>query len=268
MSAIIRAALATVMLISASLRAAEPVDWLPPPPVRPPFWDLALPEQPVRMADDFVQILFDRAPAELPAISQPNSGRLKQSREAVLDMAKWKCSVEAPDPRELREIPSLSRDWTAEQSLSLPLPLQESLFMFGQFATGGDIDRTQNRVKGKTGVGWKWSPFTGGEFQVRTGPVVSYEDDVQNRSIEQAQLSVEMQAKLPLFGPLQLQYAGEAFRSPQTVTSTVLQDLKLALPFGTNREVNLGARYRWEDTLTQTPWMQRTELYMGVKIQR
>ncbi len=143
------------------------------------------------------------------------------------------------------------------------------MFMFSQVDSNGMIDQTQNKVKGRTGVGWKWLPFSGGEFQVRTGSLVTYEDVSQSHATERSQLSVELQAKMALLGPLQLQYAGEALPAMvQTDRHTLLQDLKFALPFGTNRELSVGAKYRWEDTLTPTSWMQRAELYMGFKFQR
>jgi len=257
-----------IVMLPLAVGGQEPVDWLPPPPVRLPFWDSALPEQIALPADDFTRLLEDNRVPDEPAV-RPRTGRQKQSQESLFEVIRWKSKWEMPDLRELRDEPALSRDWQAEQSLNLPLPLQESLFMFGQFATGGDVDHTQSHVKGRTGLGWKYSPFGGTELQVRTGPVVSYTDDQQTRTLERSQLSVEMQAKLDLFGPLQLQYAGEALPSfAQADRHQLLQDVKVAVPFGTNRELSVGAKYRWEETLTPTPWLQRAEIYMGLRFQR
>ncbi len=197
------------------------------------------------------------------------AGRVSVATQASLDQALLRSKIEAPDYRELREIPGLSRDWKAEHSVSVPLPTEQSLFMFGQFNSSGDVDQTTNHVKTRTGLGWKISPFTGSELQLRTGPVVVYDDAASSRPLERSQLSVELQAKVGLFGPLQLEYASEALPAlAQTDRNTLLHDLKIALPLGANREISVGAKYRWDDSPTTTSWLQRAEMYLGFKFER
>jgi hypothetical protein len=244
----------------------EPLDWLPAPP-RGPLWELTRPSIAPERSDEWLRSIL-QAELPRPGVVETGPGRLKQSHELFIEQLRVKSSVEAPDWNELRDWPIASRDLTTEQTLSVPLPLQEAWFMFGAVAGNSNVEQTQNEWRGRTGVGWKWTPFAGSELQVRTGPMVRARGDAQSRSVEHAQLCVEVQAKSPLVGPLQLKYAGEALPSfAMTEGHSLSQDLNLALPFGSNREVNLGARYRWDDTPAPTPWQQRAELYLGVKFQ-
>ena len=196
-------------------------------------------------------------------------GRLKVSRESLVEWAKVQANLDLLDTRELRDAPWRTRNWRAEESLNVPLPVSESLYLFGRLDSEGEVyDNRRLRLTGKTGLGWKWSPFAKSELQLRGGPVVNV-SDVYNPigAQEKSHWSVEMQAKLDLFGPLQLQYSGEALPALiQAERHTLLQDVKLALPFGGNREFHIGAKYRWED-LSATPWLDRAQLYLGLKLQ-
>jgi hypothetical protein len=246
-------------------------DWLSSAPPRRPPWDLFHQEFPSRPGEDFTDILFrvSRNPSD-DALSNWR-GRYQMTHQSNIEYARLQAKLDMPDLRELRDVPYLGRDWKTEHSLNLPVPSVESVFVFGNFDSTGDAYINQQvKMKGKTGLGWKWSPFSGGEMQLRTGPVVNYAD-VYNpvRPQERSQLSVELQAKINLLGPLQLQYSSEALPAfAPSDRHTVLQDLKIALPFGTNREFQFGAKYKWEDTLAPTPWMDRAQLYMGLKFER
>ena len=196
-------------------------------------------------------------------------GRLKLTRESIVEAAKVQSTIDLIDPRALREMPWHVSDWRTEESLNLPLPAAESLFVYGKLDSEGEaFDNRRLRMTGKTGFGWKWTPIARSELQFRSGPVVNISDLYNpGRAQEKSQLSVELQAKLALFGPLQLQYSGEALPAlVQTDRHTVLQDFKLAVPFGSNREFHIGARYRWED-VSATPWLDRTQIYLGLKFQ-
>ena len=236
-------------------------DWLPPPLQQKPLWDLYRDTAPARPGEDFSALLLHASRNTTDTAPRAASGRLNLSGESSIENALLKSKIDLPDVRELRELPFLSRDWTAQQTVNLSLPAVESVFLYGNFDSKGDTYNSQQvKVKGKTGVGWKWTPFGGSELQVRTGPIVSFQ--------ERSQLSVELQAKVALFGPLQLQYSGEALPAiVQTDRHTFLQDLKLAVPLGVNHEFHVGAKYRWEDSLSSTPWMDRAQLYMGLKFQ-
>ncbi|MCE9532772.1 MAG: hypothetical protein K8T89_16875 [Planctomycetes bacterium] len=262
-----------VLAITSSLSArAEDgnLDWLSPPAPRQPFWDLRR-EFPVsRPGDDFSDLLWNlsRAPADDGLRFDP--GRIKLNRESSIEQVRLQSNLEMPDSRYSRENSNSIRDWKAAESLHVPLPIAESLFMFGQFDSSGEgYDQRQVRIQGKTGLGWKWTPFSGGEFQVRSGPILRTPETADSqRFLDRSQWSVEVQARVNLYGPLQIKYAGEALPAlAQVERNTVLQDLKLAIPFGTNREMHIGGRYRWEEALNPMPWMQRTELYLGFKFQ-
>lgn len=218
--------------------------------------------------NDFINIL--NASNSTESDWRNKAGRFNLSRELAVERILLKSNLEWPDHRELREIPSHPRDWKAEESLNFPIADRESLFVFGKLDSSGDtFNNQQLKMRGKTGVGWKYSLFEGSEVQFRTGPLVKLEEAWQTRSMDRSQWSIEMQAKLALFGPLQLQYAGEALPAfTPAERRTLQQDLKLALPFGANREMHIGAKYRWEDVLAPTPWLDRTQLYLGLKFDR
>jgi hypothetical protein len=223
----------------------------------------------IRPDDDFGGMARSPFGADSGAIPAAPTGRVNLATQTSFDQALVRSKIDAPDYRELREIPGLSREWKAEQLVSVPLPADQSLFMFGQFNSGGDADQTTSHVKTRTGLGLKFSPFMGSELQLRSGPVVIYDDAAPSRPVERSQLSVELQAKVGLFGPLQLEYASEALPAlAQTDRNTLLHDLKIALPLGINREISIGARYRWDDAQTTTSWTQRAEMYMGFKFER
>ena len=47
------------------------------------------------------------------------------------------------------------------------------------------------------------------------------------------------------------------------------QDLRVALPFGDGSgQFHVGAKLKRDDSTTATPWVDRMELYMGLKLQR
>ena len=219
---------------------------------------------------DFADVLQQSSPQVDPWRGfQYDPGRLKLTRESILEAAKVESSLDIADLRASRDTPWRANDWRAQESLNLPLPASNSLFVFGKVdGESESFDSRRMRLTGRTGLGMKWSPIAKSELQVRSGPVVNV-SDLSNayRFQEKPQFSLELQAKLAMFGPLQLQYSGEAL--PALLESdrhTILQDVKLALPFGTNREFHIGAKYRWED-LSATPWLDRTQLYLGLKLQ-
>ena len=269
MRAVLFAIVVIPLVLAGAARGDEfTPDWLPPLPPRQPIWDI-FHETPVsRPGEEFSDLLI-RFPGKTNSEVRFDPGRYKLIRVSDTDFGKVSSNLDLPDPSDPRLLPY--RDWKAAHSLNLPLRASESVFMFGNFdSSGSSLDHQMVTMKGRSGLGVKMSPFDGSELQVRTGTLVSYADTYSSaKATERSQLSVELQAKLALFGPLQLQYAGEALPAMiQTDRHTLLSDLKLALPFGTNRELYLGAKYKWEDTLTPTPWVDRAQLYLGVKFQR
>ena len=43
-------------------------------------------------------------------------------------------------------------------------------------------------------------------------------------------------------------------------------ELRLAYPLAGDNELEFGARYRWDITPTPTPWVDRAQLFLGVKL--
>ena len=130
---------------------------------------------------------------------------------------------------------------------------------------------------GKTGVGMKWNPLGGTEFQLRYGTLLNYADVyAPTRFQEKAQPAVELVAKLPFVGAWQMEYTGAALPALQTTTrDQIKQELKFAVPLGgADNQFEFGARYRWDiipnavSAQTQTPWIDRAQLFMGLKFRR
>src|SRR5262249_61197043 len=80
-----------------------------------------------------------------------------------------------------------------------------------------------------------------------------------------AKPAVELVARMPLVGPLELEYTGSAIPAvTRSDTDQFKQELRLALPLKGDNEVEFGARYRWDTS--PTPWVDRAQLFLGVKL--
>ena len=252
-------------------------DWrLKPPPIYRP-------EAPTPVSrGDFTDLLRRLAQAEQPAGSAPNPwsmsglrrdpGRLTSKQETQFDVLQSQVKFDLPDPEQMRWDPLYSREWKAEESLKLALPvavpLADSTFLFSSLdSKAASFDYQQMKVVGKTGVGVKWTPLPRSELQIRGGPMVTYTDPYASSRSERSQVMVELLAKAPLFGQLQLEYTGTALPALlPTDKDEIKQDLKVALPIGPGSEFYLGARYRWEYVNTPTPWIERAQLYLGLEL--
>jgi len=255
----VRRALIIGLCMGGFASAEEPEFPWPAMPVRAPLWDREFAPARSLPGEHFTDLLRQTLPS--PEFRSPLFLSTDQRS--------------TPDPSSLKVIdrldPTYNNEWRTEKTLLVPLPVADSLFMFGSFDSSGDgDDPKQLRWHGKTGIGWKWVPIAGSELQVRSGPVMRSPEWIEpGRLIDRSQWSVELQARIDLFGPLQLKYSGEALPAlTATERLALFQDIKLAVPFGLNREVHVGARFRWEDSFTPTPWLDRTELYLGIKLKR
>lgn len=197
------------------------------------------------------------------------------------DLYRRTVKIEVPNP-EVSALPFAGRNWKSEDRFQIPvpiaLPIAEQMFVYGQW--GGNGDTFNNRtttISGKTGVGMKWSPLGGTEFQLRYGTWLNFADVyAPTRFQEKAQPAVELVAKLPLVGAWQMEYTGAALPALQPTTpDQIKQELKFAVPLsGKDNQFEFGARYRWDIIPTamhsqaQTPWMDRAQLFMGVKFRR
>jgi hypothetical protein len=187
--------------------------------------------------------------------------------------------VDVPNPGEVAR-PFSGRNWNTEDRFQIPvpipLPVAERLFVFGQVLGSGDaLDNRTTTLSGKTGVGVKWSPLGATEVQLRYGTWLNYADVYgATRFQERPQPAIEVLAKMPLIGAWHLDYTGSALPAVQTtVRDQFKQELRLAVPLnGGDNEFEFGARYRWEvqptPTAAPTPWVDRAELFMGLKFRR
>jgi hypothetical protein len=195
------------------------------------------------------------------------TGRWRYKQEQSGDLYRRTTKVEVPDPLEFG-VPYGGRDWKAQQKLQVPVPidvpLAEQLFVYGQFDGSGDSVRQQQMyLSGKSGVGVKWALLAGTEVQLRYATLMSYESATPGR----VQPALEVLAKLPLLGPLSLEYTGAAIPAvARTDLDQLKSELRLAYPLAGDNELEFGARYRWDVTTTPTPWVDRAQLFLGVKL--
>ena len=184
---------------------------------------------------------------------------------------KRRSKLEVPDPIDVWN-PYAGRNWMAQEKLSIPVPVPlpgaEQLFVYGQFDGSGDaLNNVHTSIYGKTGIGVKWALIAKSELQLRYGTLFSYADpNSAGRFQERAQPAVEVMARLPIFGPLEIEYTGSAIPAvTRTDTDQLRQELRLALPLRGDNELEFGARYRWEYSQETTPWSERATLFLGVK---
>jgi hypothetical protein len=230
---------------------------------------------PVASADAFQQLL-DRMgdTADHPRSAGPTApglivdpGRWRYKNETAGDFYRRTSKLEVPDPLEVW-IPYGGRSWKAQEKVQIPvpisIPLAEQLFVYGQFDGSGDaLTHQQTSLSSKSGVGVKWALIAGSELQLKYATLMSY--DVTSPS--RVQPALEVLAKLPLMGPLSLEYTGSAIPAmARTDTDQFKQELRLAYPLNGDNELEFGARYRWDLTQTPTPWVDRAQLFLGVKL--
>jgi hypothetical protein len=199
-------------------------------------------------------------------------GRWRYQQETVGGLYRRKTKLELPDPQEVWS-PYGGRDWKAQDKVHIPvpipMPLAEQLFVYGQFDGSGDtLKQQQTALYGKTGVGVKWSLLAGSELQVRYATLFSYADELSiGRLQERAQPAVEVMARVPLIGPLEIEYTGSARPAVSRAdTDQFRQELRFAYPLGGDSELEFGGRYRWDYMHTTTPWVDRAQLFLGVKL--
>lgn len=179
--------------------------------------------------------------------------------------AKSRAKLELPDLADLSS-PYLAQHWKAEELVSIPVI--DDLFLFGKLNGKGSTVLTQQaRVVTKTGFGYKWVPSQGTELMVRGGPMVTYGDVVTpNAGFQRSQLAIEVMAETPIYKSLRVEYFGSALPALLPIDRDQLStDLRLAVPLGKDGEFHVGASYRWENTLSPTPWVDRAQLYFGIE---
>jgi hypothetical protein len=212
----------------------------------------------------------DRRSPGLPGVIA-DQGRWRYQQERSGDFYKRKTKLELPDPNEVWT-PYAVRDWKAQEKVQIPVPMPlpaiEQVYVYGQLDGSGDaLNNQRTSLYGKTGVGVKWLFLAGSEVQLRYATLLSYADELNaGRFQERAQPAVELMARMPIIGPLELEYSGSAIPAlTRTDNDRLKQELRLALPLRGDNELEFGARYQWEYAPVSTPWFDRAQLFFGLK---
>jgi hypothetical protein len=198
--------------------------------------------------------------------------RHKTSQTTDVAIGELNSSFVLFDAADADRVPAYRSTWSTEESLKVPL-FMKPLFAYGQVGASSDAaDAQAVKVTSKTGIGVKFEPLAKTEVQLRSATTMTYGDSETFRTVygpATSQFALELLAKCPLVGPLRMEYIGTALPA-RTIAEhdQVKQDLRVALPLGDTGSIHVGARYRWENTLTPTPWMDRAELYLGVTLKR
>lgn len=226
----------------------------------------------------------------VPPLAREGEGAARPAGQAALiaDPGRWyfrqdldagglyrrRSRLEIPAPGEI-DLPYAGRQWSAQERVQIPVPIPlpaaEQLFVYTQFDTSGDaLGNLPTSVAGRTGVGLKWSLLAGSEVQVRYMTMFSYVNQASvGRYQERTQPAFEVLARLPILGPLELEYTGTALPAvSRTEPDQIRQELRLAWPLQGDSELEVGARYRWDLTPDSPSWIDRAQLFIGVRVRR
>jgi hypothetical protein len=197
---------------------------------------------------------------------QSNDIRLSLSRESNLLWAKLNSKVMVIDPNAVPNVPLRRSGWQTEESLRLPF--FGSLFVVGQVgANSGSIEYQQYKLVGKTGLGWKLPSWLGGEIQLRSGrSLANYDSDSETMMPEQLKKFVELNTRWPLADWLNVEYTGQTSSTQSATAHDMLtHEIRFAVPLSNAGQFHIGARYKMEDTPSQTLWYERTKLLIGLE---
>jgi hypothetical protein len=226
----------------------------------------------------FVQLLEGTSTPHRDALNDPwmpkglyrDPDRWRYRLDNKDSLYRLQTKIEVPNPGGVGS-PLLGRDWYAEEKLHIPVPLTlpvaDQVFMFGNFYGAGDsLNNQQTSVSGKTGIGMKWS-LIGTDVQLRYATIFAYADMYRStRFTERTLPTVEVLANRSLIGPLQIEYMGTAVPAlTPSERDQFRQELRFALPFQGENELEFGARYRWEYGPGALPWADRAQLFFGLK---
>jgi hypothetical protein len=165
--------------------------------------------------------------------------------------------------------PLRQREWHREDAWKCAVA--GPLFCFGQVGADSQEAGTKDmKVVGRTGVGCKLGLGGDGEVLVRGGPAVTYTDPLRpDKTREQAQWLLEVQARYALLAGIGLEYSGTACPALNPADRDwVNQDVRLAFPVGTNGKFRVGARHHWENYAEPRPLSDGMQLYLGLELFR
>ena len=254
-----------------------PFESIPQPQIGPRL--AVAPSEPIAMLSRSANSLFpysgrDAGPENWGSLGFRNEGpRQSLGRQVDIEGLKVNSKVALADPDWHVNMPIRRSGWKTEESLKVPF--LGPLYVVGQVsADSGSVEQQQYNLVSKTGLGMKLPDWLGGEIQVRTGrSKTNYDSDTDTLlSTDQVKTFVEVSTRWPLAAWLNLEYTGQALPpalSPvERDTLKVNQDVRLAFPLSNSGQFQIGAKYRWEDTTSQTPWFERMKIYFGLEFKR
>jgi hypothetical protein len=165
--------------------------------------------------------------------------------------------------------PLRQREWHREDAWKYNVT--GPLFCFGRLgADSQEAGARDMKVVGRTGVGCKLGLGGDGEVQLRGGPGVTCTDPLRaEKTHEQAQWLVEVEARYPLLAGVGLEYSGTACPALNPAERDwVNQDVRLAFPVGGNGKFRVGARHHWENYAEPRPLSDGMQLYLGLELFR
>jgi hypothetical protein len=186
-----------------------------------------------------------------------------------LDWANWNSKVVLIDSDTNAYVPVRRNGWQTEDSLKMPVT--DRLFVVGQLGANSDsVERQQYKLVGRTGIGWK-PPWLGAEIQFRTGKTVTnYDSSSVDVVPERMRTFFELVTRWPVASFLNLEYSHDAqLAVTPDEHDRENQDLRLAVPISATGQFHIGAQdYRWLDTNSPTPMLDRMQLYLGLQYKR
>jgi hypothetical protein len=164
--------------------------------------------------------------------------------------------------------PFAANKWEREDKLQLPLT--GPVFVIGQLnASCNCTDTQEKKVIGKTGLACKVSPWDRWELQLRGVTAVTYDETTRaSLNREQSEVMLELEARCPLAGKINLEYESTAAPALSVADRDRLkQDLRIAFPLGATGKLKLGAKHNLEVVPSAKPFTE-TEIYIGIDLKR
>ena len=133
-------------------------------------------------------------------------------------------------------------------------------------------------MKGRTGVGWKWGAVRRQRVAVQDGNSRllrqrsgNFNQRHQHYQLDTAERGLAEPSSISFgLGCKYCSIPGSCWPASSQTTDrkTLLTDVKIRDAAGHKPGVYLGAKYKWDDLLLLSPWVDRTQLYLGVKFER
>jgi hypothetical protein len=191
--------------------------------------------------------------------------------QTVHQLRDWWGSLKGQTDIALAAQPAAGDRWQTDQALQASL--LGPVFVFGQFQAGYNTVMSQElKWAGLTGVGCRLAPGGGTEVQLRGGPRLTHAEDPLRPvrlPTEKSQMVVELEARCPLLGPVNLEYLGAATPALDPLDrNRIDQDLRFAVPLGQGGHLRLGAKHTWQDQTAPKSWSDGMQLYLGIGLRR